>query len=209
MPSLWLQGRGGALPRQRPNPDPVWPAGWEDQGLVSPSESNGQRKWAWVVVGECLGGLRRVYGKGWVCDTSSVWAGSPTLWFWADRAAILIWGSLGSSAPSARSHCFLHSGVQLGSGWLGSSLQPLNPAPFRTQGRTPLISKDVGNRPCSVCRDVAPKLHHVVPVSLTERVTWPHTFLSCLPTHLSLTRLAALVWSSLGTPSQGPNAWPP
>lgn len=94
----------------------------------------------------------------------------------------------------------------------------LTPPHFRTQGRTPLTSKDVGNRPRSVCLDVAPKLHRAVPVSLPERVPWPHTLslppartpsLSCLPAHLSLTCLAALVQSSLGTPSQGPKAWPP
>lgn len=80
----------------------------------------------------------------------------------------------------------------------------LTPPHFRTQGRTPLTSKDVGNRPRSVCLDVAPKLHRAVPVSLPERVPWPHT-LSLLPARTPLPHVSGCLGPELsGDAQSGP-----
>lgn len=97
----------------------------------------------------------------------------------------------GSSAPSGRSHCFLHScPPRVWVTWL--LLSPLTPPHFRTQGRTPLTSKDVGNRSRLVCLTAA-LLHRAVPVSFPERVPCQTPSLSCLPAHLSPT--CSLPWS--------------
>ena len=67
----------------------------------------------------------------------------------------------------------------------------------------------MGNRPRSVSLDVGPKLHHVTPVSLTERVARPHAFAqsenSLLPLQIPLPHVSGCLGQELsGDAQSGP-----